>query len=174
MNKFLRSALLVLTMTLVTSSMLLAQTVHQVAAGDSTLRDALVAAADGDIIELTGTGRAPCGRTAPRFRVVGRADDMVVIRGINAFPTQVAATINQFDGLSGEYRIVLPGPGPYDVLPVEAELAAGTATDDGLAAAVETRLKRDIGITAKVTIVPFNTLPRTEGKTRRIIRKDRL
>lgn len=127
----------------------------------------------GDIIELTGTGRAPCGRTAPRFRVVGRADDMVVIRGINAFPTQVAATINQFDGLSGEYRIVLPGPGPYDVLPVEAELAAGTATDDGLAAAVETRLKRDIGITAKVTIVPFNTLPRTEGKTRRIIREDK-
>ncbi|WP_346899333.1 AMP-binding protein [uncultured Roseibium sp.] len=126
----------------------------------------------GDIIELTGTGRAPCGRTAPRFKVVGRADDMVVIRGINAFPTQVAATINQFDGLSGEYRIVLAGPGPYDVLPVEAELAAGAASDEDLASAVETYLKRDIGITAKVAIVPFNTLPRTDGKTRRIIRTD--
>ena len=51
--------------------------------------------------------------------------------------------------------------------------AAEAAPDEGLAAAVESCLKRDIGITAKVTIVPFNTLPRTDGKTRRIIRKDK-
>lgn len=126
----------------------------------------------GDIIELTGTGRAACGRTAPRFRVVGRADDMVVVRGINAFPTQVAAIINQFQNLSGEYRIILDGPGPYDVLPLEVEWAAGAAEAPALAEAVENHLKRDIGITAKVTLVPFNTLPRTEGKTRRVIRKD--
>src|SRR6185437_6211953 len=42
----------------------------------------------GDIVMLTGTGRARCGRTAPRFRVVGRSDDMVVVRGVKAFPTQ--------------------------------------------------------------------------------------
>ncbi len=77
----------------------------------------------GDIVVLTGTGKAACGRTAPRFRVVGRADDMVVVRGINAFPTQVAAVINQFPELSGEYRIVLDGPDPYDMLPVEAEVS---------------------------------------------------
>ena len=66
----------------------------------------------GDIIELTGIGRAACGRTAPRFRVVGRSDDMVVVRGINVFPAQVAAVLNRDDALSGEYRIVLDGTGP--------------------------------------------------------------
>lgn len=126
----------------------------------------------GDLIELTGTGRAACGRTAPRFRVVGRADDMVVVRGINAFPTQIAAVINQFDELSGEYRIVLDGPGPYDILPLEVEWAAAASEYPILAAVVEKNLKRDIGITAKVTLVPFDTLPRTEGKTRRIIRPE--
>ena len=65
----------------------------------------------GDIILLTGTGPARCGRTAPRFRVVGRSDDMVVVRGINVFPAQIASVINRNDALSGEYRIRLEGPG---------------------------------------------------------------
>ena len=129
----------------------------------------------GDIILLTGTGRARCGRTAPRFRVIGRSDDMVVVRGVNAFPAQVAAVINGNDALSGEYRILLTGPGPYDVLPVEAELAerlAGSAPE-GLADAVAATIKRDIGVSARVTLVPFGTLPRTAGKTRRVIREER-
>jgi phenylacetate-CoA ligase len=126
----------------------------------------------GDIIVLTGTGKAACGRTAPRFRVVGRADDMVVVRGINAFPAQVAAVIHSFRELSGEYRIVLDGPGPYDVLPVEAEMAEGRAIDFDLAKAVAQKIKADIGVTASVTPLPHATLPRSEGKTRRVIRKD--
>jgi phenylacetate-CoA ligase len=128
----------------------------------------------GDIVMLTGSGRAACGRTAPRFRVVGRSDDMIVVRGINAFPTQIAAVLNQYDLLSGEYRILLDGPGPYDLLPVEAERAAGgVEAGGGLAGAIEAHIKRDIGVTAKVSLVHFGTLPRTEGKTRRIIRKDK-
>jgi len=126
----------------------------------------------GDIIELTGTGRAACGRTAPRFRVAGRADDMVVVRGINAFPAQVAAVLNRFKDLSGEYRIVLDGPGPYDVLPIEAELAEGRAAAGDLEVALEQRLKRDIGISSKISLLPFKSLPRTDGKTRRVIRKE--
>lgn len=126
----------------------------------------------GDIIELTGTGRAACGRTTPRFRVVGRADDMVVVRGINAFPTQVAAVLTRLEDLSGEYRIVLNGPGPYDFLPVEAEVAEGVQPADGLAETLEQSLKREIGITARVSLVPHNFLPRTVGKTRRVIRKE--
>lgn len=125
----------------------------------------------GDIITITGTGKARCGRTAPRFRVVGRSDDMVVVRGINAFPTQIAAVLNQLPALSGEYRIVLEGAGPYDLLPVEAELAAGSAQAAGLAAEIERRIKRDIGVSARVTLAPYNSLPRSEGKTRRVIRK---
>lgn len=128
----------------------------------------------GDIILLTATDRAACGRTAPRFRVIGRADDMIVVRGINVFPTQVAASLCQFPALSGEYRIVLEGNGPYDSLPVEAEVSADEAGQEtGLAAAVAARIKRDIGITARVILLPHGTLPRTEGKTRRVFRKDR-
>lgn len=129
----------------------------------------------GDIILLTGTGRAACGRTAPRFRVIGRSDDMVVVRGINAFPAQVAAVINGIAALSGEYRILLEGSGPYDVLPVEAELAEQLAggAPAGLAEAVGAAIKHDIGVSARVALVPFGTLPRTAGKTRRVIRKDR-
>jgi phenylacetate-CoA ligase len=129
----------------------------------------------GDIVLLTQTGRAACGRTAPRFRVVGRSDDMVVVRGINAFPAQIAAILNRIEALGGEYRIVLDGAGPYDALPVEAELAeqlAGTAPA-GLAGSVAAEIKRDLGLTARVTLLPFGTLPRTEGKTKRVIRRDR-
>jgi phenylacetate-CoA ligase len=126
----------------------------------------------GDIIELTGTGRAACGRTTPRFRVVGRADDMVVVRGINAFPTQVAAVLTRFEELSGEYRIVLEGQGPFDFLPLEAEVAEAAQVTDVLSNALEQRLKREIGITARVSLVPHNSLPRTDGKTRRVIRKE--
>jgi phenylacetate-CoA ligase len=127
----------------------------------------------GDIVVLTGTGRARCGRTAPRFRVVGRSDDMVVVRGINAFPTQVAAVINRFETLSGEYRIVLEGGGPYDVLPVEVEMAPATVAARTIAEALEADIKRDIGVTARVALLPHGALPRTEGKTRRVIRKER-
>jgi phenylacetate-CoA ligase len=129
----------------------------------------------GDIILLTGTGPAPCGRTAPRFRVVGRSDDMVVVRGLNAFPTQVAAVLNREPALSGEYRIVLDGPGPYDALPLEAELsqAATRTPPGGLAEGLAAAIKRELGLTARLTLLPFGSLPRTDGKTRRVIRKDK-
>ena len=99
---------------------------------------------------------------------------MVVVRGINAFPAQVAAVLTRNPALSGEYRIVLDGPGPHDVLPVEAELAEPIAVlPEGLAEAVAAAIKRDVGVSARVTLRAFATLPRTEGKTRRVIRKDR-
>jgi phenylacetate-CoA ligase len=129
----------------------------------------------GDIIRITGTGRTNCGRTAPSFRVVGRADEMVVVRGINVYPPQIAALLNRDAALSGEYRIVLEGRGPYDALPVEAELAEplGAALPAGLADAIAATIKRDLGVTARVSLLSFGTLPRTEGKARRLVRKER-
>jgi phenylacetate-CoA ligase len=128
----------------------------------------------GDIIVLSGTGNARCGRTAPRFRVVGRSDDMVVVRGVNAFPSQIAGVINANDALSGEYRIILDGPGPYDFLPLEAEISERLygVLPDRLANEIEAAIKRDLGLTARVTLLPFASLPRTAGKTRRVTRKD--
>lgn len=129
----------------------------------------------GDIILLTATARAPCGRTAPRFRVIGRSDDMVVVRGINVFPAQLAAILNRETALSGEYRIVLEGPGPYDALSVEAELGEGQneGTAGGLAEALAQAIKRDLGVSARLTLLPFGRLPPSEGKTRRVLRRER-
>lgn len=124
----------------------------------------------GDVITLTGTGRARCGRTAPRFRVIGRSDDMVVIRGINVFPVMVAGIVSGRESLSGNYRIHLTQPPPYDVLPVEAELAGGGAGAPDLAERIERDIKRHIGVTARVTLLPADSLPRTEGKTRHVVR----
>ena len=100
---------------------------------------------------------------------------MVVVRGINAFPAQVAAVINREAALSGEYRIVLEGSPPYDALPVEVEAAEayGAAPPTGLAEGLMREIKRELGLTSTVTVLPFGSLPRTEGKTRRLIRKDR-
>ena len=125
----------------------------------------------GDIVLLTGLGRCACGRHAPRFRVIGRSDDMVVVRGLNVFPTTVAAALGSFAELSAEYRIRLAGGGPYDILPIEAELAAGQTSSIGLAEAIAAKIKREIGVTAVVTLLPPGSLPRTEGKTRRVIRE---
>ncbi len=118
----------------------------------------------GDLIAITGTAN---GLT--RFRVVGRADDMVVVRGLNMFPAMVQGIVSQFRELSGEYRITLRAPPPYDSLPLEAELSEG-ANAEGVAAALETAIKRQLGGSARVTISPPRSLPRSEGKTRRVIR----
>lgn len=126
----------------------------------------------GDIITLTGTDKARCGRTAPRFRVTGRSDDMVVVRGINVFPVMVAGVVNRYTELSGSYRIRLSGPPPYDVLPVEVELAEGGAAPDELGARIEADIKHRIGVTARVRVLAANSLPRSEGKTKHVIREE--
>lgn len=125
----------------------------------------------GDIIRVAATTPCSCGRTGFRFSVVGRSDDMVVVRGLNMFPTMVAAVLNSFAELSGEYRIRLAAPPPYDTLPVEAELAQGAADTVELAARVAGEIKARLGASASVTLLPAGSLPRTEGKTRRVIRE---
>ena len=118
---------------------------------------------------ITGTGPCACRRTATRFRVIGRADDMVVVRGINVFPTMVAAAVGKFAELSGEYRITLAGPGPYHTLPLEVELARD-ATDSDLADRLAGEIKQALGVSAVIEILPAYGLPRTAGKTKRVIR----
>ena len=124
----------------------------------------------GDIIRIAATDPCSCGRTGFRFSVVGRSDDMVVVRGLNMFPSMVAAVVNGFDEMSGEYRIELTGPPPYDVLPVAVELAEGRAAAPDLAARVEQAIKARLGATARVDVRPAGSFPRTEGKTKRVIR----
>lgn len=95
---------------------------------------------------------------------------MIVVRGINVFPVMVAAVLNGYGALSGGYRIRLDHPPPYDVLPVEAELAVESTEPPNLAEHIETDIKRHIGMTARVRLLAAGSLPRTEGKTRHVIR----
>lgn len=125
----------------------------------------------GDIIEIDETDPCRCGRHGFRFRVVGRSDDMIVVRGLNMFPTMVAAVIAANPALSGDYRIVLDTPPPYDVLPITCELARGQLQEPGLAENVEAELKKNLGATARVSLVEHGTFPVTEGKTKRVIRR---
>ncbi|HMB14420.1 MAG TPA: phenylacetate--CoA ligase family protein, partial [Roseovarius sp.] len=130
----------------------------------------LVRFRSGDIITVDETAPCACGRTGFRFRVVGRSDDMVVVRSLNLFPTMVAAVLNRFAALSGDYRILLDTPPPHDSLPITAELAKGRTATPALAEDVAQTIKRDLGATARVTLVPHGTFPLTEGKTRRVQR----
>ena len=129
----------------------------------------------GDIISLTGLDKARCGRTAPRFRVIGRSDDMVVVRGINVFPVQISAVANRIAGLSGEHRVVLASAPPYDYLPLELEMARSIASShaDALIAEAEKKIKAHLGVTARVKLMAPDSFPKTEGKTRRVIRQYR-
>jgi phenylacetate-CoA ligase len=123
----------------------------------------------GDIVGIDATEPCRCGRTGFRFRVIGRADDMVVVRGINVFPSMIAAVLGEVPGLSGDYRILLDGPPPHDVLPVHAETVAA-APPAGLAGQVAAAIKARLGVTARVTLRASGAFPLTEGKTRRVIR----
>lgn len=124
----------------------------------------------GDIITIDETDPCGCGRTGFRFRVVGRSDDMVVVRGLNMFPSMVAAVLAGIPELTGDYRIVLSAPPPYDALPVRVELAKGVAPSRDLAARIAAGIKKNLGATADIDLLPNGALPVTEGKTARVIR----
>ena len=105
-----------------------------------------------------------------RFRIVGRSDDLVTVRGLNIFPTMVAAVIGAFAELSGDYRIVLDQDPPYDFLPVQVELAQDQPAVEGLPEKVERAIKSKLGATARVTVLPTASFPVTAGKTKRVVR----
>ncbi|MEC7762642.1 MAG: phenylacetate--CoA ligase family protein [Pseudomonadota bacterium] len=124
----------------------------------------------GDIIAIDEIEPCSCGRTGFRFRVVGRSDDMVVVRGLNLFPTQVAAVLSRMPELTGDYRIVLDSPPPHDHLPLQVERAEGVPHSDELSAQVAGQIKSALGATAVVTLLPSGSFPVTDGKTKRVIR----
>jgi len=134
----------------------------------------LVRFRSGDIIAVDSTEPCECGCEGFRFRVVGRSDDMVVVRGLNLFPSMVAAVINGFPELSGNYRIPLDTRPPYDYLPLAVELAANvtadTSADGGLAELLERAIKKNLGAAARVSLQPAASFELTEGKTRRVLR----
>jgi phenylacetate-CoA ligase len=128
-----------------------------------------------DLVQVF-TEPCPCGRTTPRFRVLGRSDDMFIVKGVNVFPLAVQETVLALaPRLTGELRIVLDRAPPIDYpVPVEVEVARAVdpADRDALAAELVGRLATAHNFTADVRLVEQGSIA-TEGKTRRVVRSYR-
>jgi phenylacetate-CoA ligase len=114
------------------------------------------------------------GTAYPAFRrmqkVTGRTDDMMIVRGVNVFPTQVEEQILAIEGLTPHYLCVLTRPGNLDELTVRVESVGepGAEATDRLGAELAARIKTRIGVTARVEVVAPHSLERSLGKARRI------
>lgn len=115
------------------------------------------------------TSPCKCGRTAPRVRCIGRTDDMLIVRGVNVFPSAVREVVGTFaPAVSGSILIrpAAKGVKQEPPLPVVVELAKDVPADPQLAARIVERLRAVLVFTAGVEIVPFGSLQRSEYKSK--------
>jgi phenylacetate-CoA ligase len=125
-----------------------------------------------DITRLDGAP-CPCGRTHVRImRVTGRNDDMLIIRGVNVYPSQVEAALVGLPGIAPHYQIVLTRDGAMDAMTVEVELEpgapAGEADRTRKAGEVTHQVKSLVGVTCTVDIKSPGEIPRSQGKAIRV------
>ena len=122
-----------------------------------------------DITRLA-TARCACGRTHVRIlRVTGRNDDMLIIRGVNVFPSQVEAVMVGFPGLAPHYQLVLTREGALDAMTVEVEQAPDFKGDrEQKAKEVVHHIKSLIGVSCKVVLKALGEVPRSQGKAVRV------
>jgi phenylacetate-CoA ligase len=114
----------------------------------------------------------PCGRTHVRImRVTGRNDDMMIIRGVNVYPSQVEAVLVGFPGLAPHYQIVLGREGALDTMTVEVEVNPDVPLQGApaeQAANIRHHIKSLIGVTCAVVLKAPGELPRSQGKAVRV------
>ncbi|NHW88606.1 MAG: phenylacetate--CoA ligase [Archaeoglobales archaeon] len=128
----------------------------------------------GDITILE-TEKCNCGRTHPRImRILGRSDDMLIVRGVNVFPSQIEHVLMQIPELGEHYMIILDRIENLDVMTIQVELNQKVSIEKpgeilNLKRKVEERLKSVLGVHANVELVNPGTLQRFEGKAKRII-----
>jgi phenylacetate-CoA ligase len=111
----------------------------------------------------------PCGRTGPRIRCIGRTDDMLIVRGVNVFPSAVREVVGGFaPRVSGHIRVRPRGEGVKQEppLPVSVELARGASADPALAESIRERLRGVLTVQTSVDLVPWGSLGRSEYKSR--------
>ncbi|HEY3069382.1 MAG TPA: hypothetical protein VGJ34_03620, partial [Gaiellaceae bacterium] len=119
------------------------------------------------------TSPCPCGRTGPRVRCIGRTDDMLILRGVNVFPSAVREVVGAFaPAVSGHIvvRPQAPGVKQDPPLPVAVELARGASADDGLAEAIRERLRETLVVQTQVELVRWGTLRRSDYKSKLVER----
>ena len=123
-----------------------------------------------------------CGRTSLRMsRVTGRSDDMLIVRGVNVFPSQIEATLLEIDGVSPHYQIVVDRQHAFSYRDLEiwVEVSESTFSDEmdkmkELANRIRSNLDSVLGISTHVKLVEPKTLARSEGKAKRVIDRSEL
>ena len=114
----------------------------------------------------------PTARSMRRMgKIVGRSDDMLIIRGVNLFPSQVEELVLQHRQLSGHYQLVVTRDGHLDAVLVRCELTAAAQGADRTAIAreVQHRIKTLVGVNTRVDVVDPGTIERSQGKARRVV-----
>lgn len=123
------------------------------------------------------TETCACGRSFHRIaRLLGRCDDMLIIRGVNVFPLQVEQVLLGMEGSEPHYQIVLEREGRLDTATVYLEVSENLLFDRMRVArealeAIKKRLSSELGVSMEVVFVGRKTLERTEGKIRRVVDK---
>jgi phenylacetate-CoA ligase len=123
-----------------------------------------------DITRLT-TAPCSCGRTHVRIlRITGRNDDMLIIRGVNVYPSQIEAVLVGRPQLAPHYQLVVQRHGNLDVVRIEVEAEPGVKAErfDAIARDVAHHIKSMVGISTDVSVQPAGTIPRSQGKAVRV------
>jgi phenylacetate-CoA ligase len=105
-------------------------------------------------------------------KVTGRSDDMIILRGVNVFPTQIEEQLLKVEGLSPHFQLVLDREGRMDTMTVNVEVAPGhtdRAERRGSAVELENRIKEVVGVSVKVEVKDIESVARSQGKAVRII-----
>lgn len=133
----------------------------------------------GDISRLS-PAPCSCGRTHVRMeRVSGRSDDMLIIRGVNVFPSQIESVLVRIKGVEPHYQLIVTREGTLDDLEVQVEATEAMTAEgvQGLAVfgkRIEKEIKDMLGVSCRVKIVDPKSIQRSEGKAKRVIDKRRL
>ena len=121
--------------------------------------------------------KCDCGRTMVRMeKTMGRSDDMLIIKGVNVFPTQIEEVLFQVEGCEPHYQLIVEREGTLDTLEVQVEVNENIFFDEmrkqrAFVEMLEKRLATNIGLHAKIKLVEPSVIPRHEGKANRIIDK---
>jgi phenylacetate-CoA ligase len=114
------------------------------------------------------TAPCACGRTSPRLRCLGRTDDMLIVRGVNLFPSAVREVVSGFAPRVSGHIVVrprAPGVKQEPPLPVSVELARDSTADAALAEAIRDRLRNVLVVQTHIELVPWGSLRRSEYKS---------
>ena len=126
------------------------------------------------------TSPCTCGRTFYRMeKVTGRSDDMLIIRGVNVFPSQIEHVLISVEGVEPHYQIIVEREGSLDTMEVQVEVSDSIFSDEvkkleGLAKTIQKEIKDLLGVSCKVKLVEPKSIQRSEGKAKRVIDKRKI